>query len=90
MTTEHGHSSYVAGCTTCERDMLFFRLTNRRKVTRATADEAWSLWRADDMAGLQALATRAGIDLDGMTRSQRTLTLELGQRAVSDPGWTSA
>ena len=57
----HNHSRYTAGCSTCERDMLFLRLTDRRRVTSAQRDEAWALWRADDMAGLQALARRARI-----------------------------
>jgi hypothetical protein len=61
MASTHRHSRYVAGCATCERDMLFFRLTDLRKVTPAQRDEAWELWRADDMAGLQALATRTGV-----------------------------
>lgn len=61
MTTKHRHSRFVAGCATCERDLLFFRLTDLRRVTGAQRDEAWALWRAGDVAGLQALARHVGI-----------------------------
>jgi hypothetical protein len=41
--------------------MLFFRLSDRRRVSLAQRDEAWDLWRAGDTAGLQALGRRVNL-----------------------------
>lgn len=49
----HRHSRYVAGCATCELDMLYFRVFMAARWAR---DEAEGRWRARDAAGLRAMA----------------------------------
>ena len=54
MRGKHRHSRYVAGCATCELDLLYARIC----LLHGRTDQVDALWRAGDAATLRTIAAQ--------------------------------
>ena len=54
MSRNHEHSRYVAGCGTCELDLMYARIC----LQHGRTDEVDSMWRFGDIAGLRTIAAQ--------------------------------